>query len=492
MKVESVGVKISSRTLLNNVSTNQSEKQGFDKTFVSQNINLSAASGIYGKTLINFGANFPLNEMKRVPCICCGHIMITPKEFLRIKWPKSVRPLSAKEVFSMIEKQKKLLKNSEKRFLNDISFEVVDNDLPYDELISREDKRVPSLFKNYLGMTKQLSKGEYTKALIDTAELYKEYMHTTELKAFSIIKDLNKKHPDCSINELLEIKRPEALKKLKIKQLEILNRISFLSNEPIVKTNKEVNSVINRHRQLIMGDDIEKPFKRKAFIDDLNSAFEDSGVQENATRSETVKLSPLEQRLVQLAESLPTSSDNEMAFVVKYSGLAKEKRTGKLVPRSPKEIMERLISVSKNTKEHVFATNPEPGEPAGADNPLNWVAECADCNNRRGSIPFYRYIPKSHPDMPQNAQKHIDFVIDLINSGQWAGFDWYPKGIKGTMAMASKDLVKLDLSRLKVKDQPIPPKYKLFRDQTKPQSLSLMNPESQGNLEIPGSVWKFG
>lgn len=81
------------------------------------------------------------------------------------------------------------------------------------------------------------------------------------------------------------------------------------------------------------------------------------------------------------------------------------------------------------------------------ENWINCLLACKDCNSKKGNIPFGKWL-KLHPEIIGNIQKHIDQVVELINTGKIIGYDEYPEAVAKTLKEASRGKINLDVPAL--------------------------------------------
>ncbi len=253
-----------------------------------------------------------------------------------------------------------------------------------------------------------------------------EYMHTVEKACFDKIREVSKKNPNGNLQEILLKILPEHLKRLKLNQFKVLDKIDAMSNDLSIDSALKLRQITTNARFIIMEDTNFSPFKRKPLLAAMSSLKEELPEKDIATK------------ICETINDLPSSSNDLSAFIVKYSR------------RSPREIGQRLISPSVVTVEHVNPQHPLEGVSKGENNPRNYMLECAGCNSKRGNTPLDEWIHKNHAEMLVNVQKYIDFIIDKINSKVLVNYESYPEDVAKTLREQSKGLIELDVSRLNV------------------------------------------
>ena len=135
-------------------------------------------------------------------------------------------------------------------------------------------------------------------------------------------------------------------------------------------------------------------------------------------------------QLLDIAVKLPMSKNSIEAFIVKYGHGDKD----------DKQIAHRLVQTAISTAEHIH-----PDSLGGPDHTSNYVAECSDCNSKRGHMPLEEWI-ENFPNMPRSVQRNIDEVTERIISGNLGdNYDDYPLDIKATMERETGGIIKLNV-----------------------------------------------
>ena len=135
----------------------------------------------------------------------------------------------------------------------------------------------------------------------------------------------------------------------------------------------------------------------------------------------TASLSEEEQGLIQdLAMNLPQSFEHVQRIHDKYAD------------RSNGDIARRIFSTALTTAEHIH-----PHSLGGPDDTDNYIAECAGCNNPRGSMDYADWL-KVHPEYPRKAQEHIEHVqARLINGEISRSYTDYPVKVRDSLSNES-------------------------------------------------------
>ncbi len=264
-----------------------------------------------------------------------------------------------------------------------------------------------------------------SKNILEVLKQFENYMKPLEKQVFQLLLTLQEQYPEKNLAKLLETKKHDLEAKLIDKQSKVFCKIYEYCRKRVSEEKmEELHTIIQDSYDEMFGRKPKVTFSRKKFI----------GLIYKFTRN----IEPKHQKkLLDMAEKLPSSQDMFEAFIIKYSR------------KNNREIAHRLIERSIATIEHI-----KPRAEGGADSIYNYAAECAEDNWARGCRPMIEQIQK-HPDMPVNAQKHIDQIISLVNNGN-AGVDAkYVQELKGALYRASGGVIDLDISKLKTN---LPPK----------------------------------
>lgn len=263
-----------------------------------------------------------------------------------------------------------------------------------------------------------------SKNILGRLKEFESYMKPLEKKVFNLLTQLQKQYPEKNLPRLLDTKKRDIEAKLIDKQSKVFGKIYDYCIKKLPENKiEELNTVLENTYDEIYGRS-QNTFSRKKFI----------GLIYQFTRD----IEPKHQKkLLELAEKLPSSQDLFEAFVVKYSR------------KNNREIALRLIERSVGTIEHI-----KPRAEGGPDHVYNYAIECAEDNWERGCKPMIEQIQK-HPDMPLNAQKQINQIIDLVNDGKSGVDAEYVKQLKEALYRSSGGVIDLDISKLK---QDLPPK----------------------------------
>lgn len=204
-------------------------------------------------------------------------------------------------------------------------------------------------------------------------------------------------------------------------QKSVLRFLEIILNKSVLKNNPQLRSLIEVSKSRLNKEEIIVPFTRKAFIYDIAKLIED------------LPDKYLQERILRVAQKLPTSQESVSAYIMKIAN------------EQPDKIGHRLIWPSLASVEHIL-----PRSCGGADIMANFGGATTRENSKRKSIPFVQQL-KLCPRTPEFCQKYVDKLIELYHDGVFARHNINVKYITdyvNTIYTQSQHRVKLDTSRL--------------------------------------------
>lgn len=177
-------------------------------------------------------------------------------------------------------------------------------------------------------------------------------------------------------------KQPKILKR-NLEKFDIVNEIFEKSS---LRNNKELKKLFFDTSARIQGCPLFSPFQRKTFIYDLKQITKKISDKELAAN------------ILNLALKLPTSVEDESAFIVKYANDNCDK------------IGFSLFKGSICSVDHLVAKN------NGGKNKLYNYGLCSTYTNMlKSNMPFDEWV-KLHPETYDNCQKYVDKLIELYKN----------------------------------------------------------------------------
>lgn len=206
------------------------------------------------------------------------------------------------------------------------------------------------------------------------------------------------------------------------KQKKIIEDINILLQTSTLSKNEQLNDLIKVSRDRLNNKKVVVPFSRKNFLYDLDKLT--SGIQDKALRDE----------MLNLAETLPSSSNSLSAFIVKIQNESSEK------------IAYRILDPSMASVEHLT-----PASLGGEDELYNFACASRKENTERGNLLFTTQL-KKRPLTKIYAQRQMDKYIELANQGVFEKCKMplsYIEDFKNKMNEKSQGRIVLDTSKLK-------------------------------------------
>ena len=257
------------------------------------------------------------------------------------------------------------------------------------------------------------AKGEDLQNLL-TANM--EYFRGTEKAVVNFLLKTSKANPDLTMKGIMTQYSPNAKVLLEDEQKIVLSEVSQKAS--VLGKDNPVEKCVQKALKDIKNSTDAHHFERKPFLKDLVKV------------TNKLKDKELAGQILDSAVKLPMSKNSIEAFIVKYGHGTKE----------DKDIAHRLAQTSISTAEHVH-----PDTLGGPDHTSNYVAECADCNSKRGHMPLEEWM-ENFPNMPRSVQRNIDEVTERIINGNLGGrYDDYPLDIQATMNRETGGIIKLEV-----------------------------------------------
>lgn len=395
----------------------------------------------YNYNQINFSSHYArktqiraLKQLENLPCIYCAKKFVSDTDFDSLAPNLNLMPRTIKEFLTVVAPFSGKLTNNEAK--------IVDKLLDFAKgspNVSAADKINSMGFKMSQRFTaiayESELPGAYTNRAVAVINKYEDALPPVEKEVFSIVKNYLQKNPGKSFQEIMKALRSEHLNKLEDKQLQVLDDMGGIAKSFSEDSKQKIISLLQDTVETIVEEDPTNLFKRKDLLGTLR-ALELSDNEKNL--------------MLETARKLPTAENDVDAFIVKYSGASKT--AGKSAQRSDSEIAQRFLSRLRYSVEHLETQSfhhHEINDTTGMNDISNLALAHIFCNGDRGSTELEEHI-KAHPEIIQNSQIQMDFIIDAINDGSLKNCDDYPGMIKQKMFDKSKGLINLDISRLKL------------------------------------------
>lgn len=273
-----------------------------------------------------------------------------------------------------------------------------------------------------------------------------KYLTTKEKATFNKVKGYYSK-PETKllpaiinqVKSFLDLQPKTLQKRIDESYPQILSNLAKNQLAKLDKIDKAVQNIAEKIRRNALTNDFDK----KSLSEKQLSIEKLKRVQMPLTEgfSQMVLAEPI--------SKLPSSKNDISAFVVKYFNFSNATETNnvKYVERTEKEIGQSLLQRSVMSVEHLASKISLFYGSSLINEPKNLVYAHAGCNGEKGHTHLFTHI-KSNPEIIQNPQAQIDFIISQINNGTLKGLDNYPVTIKNTLFDLSGGLIDLDTSRL--------------------------------------------
>lgn len=228
-----------------------------------------------------------------------------------------------------------------------------------------------------------------------------DYCRPQEAEIVTMLLAASESNPDLDLKGLVGLKAEESLLELENTQKSILEEMRQESESLPEKTKREVYEHLCMAKEAIYNSDENQYFKRKEFVRDIQK------LKKSHKKDREVDTILCFDRLIELAEDMPTSHTSKDAFFVKYAR------------RENREIADRLLRPATVTTEHI-----RPQSKDGANNTDNYIPMCGDCNSKRGNTPYSEWF-EDHPEMKENLQNYINKIAFMINNNEIDRSEYY-------------------------------------------------------------------
>lgn len=204
-------------------------------------------------------------------------------------------------------------------------------------------------------------------------------------------------------------------------QKKVLAFQELILKKSVLKNNQPLKNLIELSKSRLNREEVILPFSRKSFLYDLIKVIGDSPDKK------------LRDKLITIAQTLPTSQENVSAYILKTA------------LETPDKIGHRLLWPSLASIEHIL-----PKSCGGQDVLSNFGGATTRENSARKNIDFVEQL-KRRPQARENCQKYIDRLVELYRQGVFYKNGISPKYIvdfRNTIYEQSKHTLKLDAPKL--------------------------------------------
>ena len=204
----------------------------------------------------------------------------------------------------------------------------------------------------------------------------------------------------------------------KLKTVEFMEKILKTS---VLKDHPQLKYIFENAKSRLKHEKILIPFSNKTFSYDLAKILD--GLDDIE----------LKEKMLAIAQKLPTSRNSTAAYIVKFATEPSDK------------IIYRILWPSFASVEHIF-----PKACGGIDDMSNFAGACTRENSERGCIDFTEQL-KRRPKTPIYCQRYVDRLIELVKEGVFAKHNIdtsYIEEFKQAIFEESKGQIVLDISKL--------------------------------------------
>ena len=294
----------------------------------------------------------------------------------------------------------------------------------------------PACGKKMLNLSKFSDIAEELAALppdeyIDCLGKYTEYMRPVEESVYNEISDLSKNTGVKDIRKLVVSLRNKKLPLLQKVQLRKVNKMRSLAKTLPADEQKVLLNKVSNLASMIRKTNSEAPFRRKIMLDRISK----------------IKLrNPKKyEKLQKIAESFPTSSDMNSAWIVKYSGKNKMN-----LDWDSYAIALRFLSSSIANTDHIIAYNIENNH----DDITNYMSMHNACNSQKSNKPFLQWLNEDKENRIQYMTDYFLTIDQMIKNRKLTKKKYknYVAYATKTVYDASKGLIDIKIDELPKED----------------------------------------
>lgn len=380
-----------------------------------------------------------------LPCMYSGIDMIDPKVLSKMMKNQTFF-LPGNQVVSILKKYRNSITGMESQVLDIIEqrSKVTPNKTIRDLLKDVEPVYRKKLYKKQAPIFHQLQ-DEFSKLPLQYQEKFDILMQNTEKRLYkqpthipfsayefkyklAKIKDTVIQGDNLKSKKVMNILMKESKRlyaetnpQTRDNQIKVIGMMDWILRKSVLKNNIQLKELIEMSKARLTDKETVIPFSRKSFIYDL------------AKIAEPLEDKSLQEKLLNIAQQLPTSNQDLSAYILKCICDPSDK------------IGYRLLWPSLASVEHIH-----PKSCGGLDIMANFGGATTRENSYRKNIDFTEQL-KLRPKTPLYCQKYVDRLIELYHQGVFEKNKINPKYIedyKNTILRESKGLVNLDISKM--------------------------------------------
>lgn len=235
-----------------------------------------------------------------------------------------------------------------------------------------------------------------------------------------IYKQLAIENPEMDLLDLTKLQAKKCIDDLIYQQMQVILELSQYIEENYEGDKKEaLLKKIEEYTKQIKGETKEQ-FARKKFIYAMKQAVD-------KVHKDDVE---------QIVSKMPTSENDVNSFFVKYA---------KKNDLTSSDIASKFVNQSIPTAEHV-----KPKALGGANALNNYICDCADCNAKRGHVPFHEWL-QTLPEFEDRLQDYVNDVRSAIDADFFKDspeYDTYVEKIIETLAEVTEGEVILEIPEI--------------------------------------------
>ena len=282
------------------------------------------------------------------------------------------------------------------------------------------------------------------KTYLKVVESHSEFLYPQEQKILKHIQKVQAKHPEKTIQEIVQKERKSRLNQLERRQYKVLDQIGQFAEELPYADKSKIAGLLTVSSDVIFERNTNFAFQRKKFIE----LADQLQLSDEATKKELMKL----------ANKLPSSNNSETSWYVKYGGVDSKKK-----PYTSRVIAEKMLAPTYTNTDHVH-----PWNLGGLDATSNFWLMHARCNIIKTDKPFVEWLNEDRENRVEYIKEYLTSTQDAINESKDPAmhpkYDLYAAKIAKTIYYETNGEVDF------TKDFPLPEGYDVPRPAEKPKA----------------------
>ena len=241
----------------------------------------------------------------------------------------------------------------------------------------------------FAGIKEELANADESTYL-DVVANHKEFLFPQEEKILNFLQEQKEKYPNKSITRIVRAERQKRIGQIEKQQYQVMDSIGKFSETLPDEDRLKIRNVLFSSGDELFKRNYDFEYQRYEFI----SRIGEMEIKDNAVK----------EKLMALAAKMPSATNDESAWFVKYGAV--DKKTGEL--RSSEEIATKLLAPAYTNTDHVH-----PWNRGGLDAVSNFWLMHARCNIIKTDKPFVEWLD-------EDRENRVDYIKQYLTDAQKA------------------------------------------------------------------------